>query len=235
MPESASAKERELIKRVIATNTHSSGTLRSHMFAGTGSSVKVPSRIKKCCDLRTLPHADTYQLLLKFMQQTVWPDRRIANEFNVDPDCITFSSTSSARLFPVIAVNSTRFGSIMDKRSTNDRFGCVDFKTSRVPCKILYHFELAIPGSIILCSVVQRMFSDDSLPVFPWSLYSTDLGVYVAYADKFHAPEVVVSSQLSAPVAIVPIRSKVLGQEVPLWAVHSFDRVRTQFITPAHF
>ncbi|KAH9849533.1 hypothetical protein C2E23DRAFT_870645 [Lenzites betulinus] len=129
LPESASANEHKIINCVILTNTQLSGTLRTHMFACTGSYVKVPSK-----------------LLLTFLKQT-WPERCIANEFNLDPNSATFSSTSSACLFPVIAVNSTRFGSSMDKRLSNDHFGCVDFKTSQIPCKILYHFALAVPGS----------------------------------------------------------------------------------------
>ncbi|KAI0631156.1 hypothetical protein C8Q77DRAFT_1062169 [Trametes polyzona] len=210
LPESASVKERELIDRVIANNTQSSGTLRTHMFAGSDSSVKVPARIKKPCDLRKLPHQDVYQLLLDFVRRT-FPDHSIANDFNIDATSITFSSTRSAWLFPIISVKSTRFGSVMDKRSSNDRFGCVNFETSRIPCKILYHFKLSVGGFI---------------PVFPWSLYSIDLGVYVAHADRFQPLEVIMSSQLSAPVAIIPIFSKALGDAKPLWAVHSFDRVR---------
>ncbi|KAI0759274.1 hypothetical protein BD413DRAFT_488179 [Trametes elegans] len=70
--------------------------------------------------------------------------------------------------------------------------------------------------------------------MFLWSLYSTDLGVYIAYGDKFHASEVIMSSQLSAPVAIIPICSKVLSQDVLLWVVHSFDQVHAQFL-PAQF
>ncbi|KAH9849534.1 hypothetical protein C2E23DRAFT_888245 [Lenzites betulinus] len=32
------------------------------------------------------------------------------------------------------------------------------------------------------------------------------------------------SSQLSAPVAIIPIRSKVLDEALLLWVIHSFDQ-----------
>ncbi|KAI0370386.1 hypothetical protein BV20DRAFT_1035887 [Pilatotrama ljubarskyi] len=215
LPESATDRERMLIDRVISTNTESSGTLRSHMFTASDSTVKAPRQVKKYSDLRKLPHPDVYQLLLTFLQE-LWPELRIADDFNLESDCLTFSSTRSARVFPVLSVDSTRYGSIMDKRSSADRFGCVDFRSSRVPCKILYHFGLSVGNSSVTCSVVQRLISDDNIPAFPWSLYAMDLGVY--------SPEVILSSQLAAPVAIIPITSRVLGSSTPLWAVHSFDR-----------
>ncbi|EIW57890.1 uncharacterized protein TRAVEDRAFT_126739, partial [Trametes versicolor FP-101664 SS1] len=54
---------------------------------------------------------------------------------------------------------------------------------------------------------------------------STDLGIYVTYAERYQSPEVIMSTQLAAAVAVIPFTSKVLGEAHPLWAVHSFDRV----------
>ncbi|KAI0826846.1 hypothetical protein BC628DRAFT_1410053 [Trametes gibbosa] len=189
------------------------GTLRGHMpvasASSTDSAVQIPHKVKRLTNLCSLAHPEVYELLLTFVQW-VWPDLHLVNEFNIDPHATIFSSTQSARLFPVIAVDSSRYGSITDGRSSADRYACVDFGSSRFPCRILYHFELLV--------------SDDKIPVFPWSLYANDLGVYVAYQDHFHEPEVIYLTQLVAPVAIIPIKSKILGDEVPLWAVHSFDR-----------
>ncbi|TFK79408.1 hypothetical protein K466DRAFT_469145, partial [Polyporus arcularius HHB13444] len=54
---------------------------------------------------------------------------------------------------------------------------------------------------------------------------STDLGIYVTYADSYQDLEVVYTVQLAASVAIIPFHSRQLGHNVPLWSVHSFDRV----------
>ncbi|CDO69927.1 hypothetical protein BN946_scf184836.g1 [Trametes cinnabarina] len=210
LPHDATPEERELISRVVS-NDRAAGTLRTHMLSHSAalSSIKAPPRIKNFSDLRYLPHPGVYKLLFAFVR-TVWPDLPLADDLNVNPQYTTFSSTSSTRVFPFISVDGTRYGSIMDKRSSADRYACVDFGSARIPCRVLYHLE--------------RLVANQDIPVFPWSLYATDLGVYVAYAEQFHDAEVIVSEQLAAPVAIIPIKSRTLGDDVPLWAVHSFDR-----------
>ncbi|KAJ2982401.1 hypothetical protein NUW54_g10758 [Trametes sanguinea] len=227
LPHNATPEERELISRVVSNDRAAAGTLRTHMLSQSAalSSVKAPPRIKNFSDLRRLPHPEVYKLLFAFVR-TVWPDLPLADDLNVNPRYTTFSSTSSTLVFPFISVDGTRYGSIMDKRSSADRYACVDFGSARIPCRLLYHLEVCVPGASesVFCSIVQRLVADQNIPVLPWSLYATDLGVYVAYAERFHDAEVIFSEQLAAPVAIIPIKSRILGDTVPLWAVHSFDR-----------
>jgi hypothetical protein len=54
---------------------------------------------------------------------------------------------------------------------------------------------------------------------------ATDLGVYTAYANRFHEKEVISTTQLASAVAIVPVVLNTL-LDTTLWIVHSFDRVR---------
>ncbi|GBE83134.1 hypothetical protein SCP_0501810 [Sparassis crispa] len=59
----------------------------------------------------------------------------------------------------------------------------------------------------------------------PWSMYATELGIYVAYRDTYHDLEVVPTDKLAAAVALLPTTSRRLGADVLLWIVHLFDRM----------
>jgi hypothetical protein len=54
---------------------------------------------------------------------------------------------------------------------------------------------------------------------------SVDLGYYNAYADTFQEIEIIPSTLISAPLALVPICSKKTKDN--LWIAVSFDRVST--------
>ena len=52
-----------------------------------------------------------------------------------------------------------------------------------------------------------------------------DMGTYLCYADSFGPLEVLASSSLVSPVAVIPITSKRLpGKD--LWVIQTFDHVR---------
>ncbi|TFK82047.1 hypothetical protein K466DRAFT_443405, partial [Polyporus arcularius HHB13444] len=117
-PADSNPKEHALITRILSENKRAAGTLRAHLGT-TGTSLMVPRRIKKATNLRALPHKNIYPLLLDFLH-TVYPNLSIANEMNLDPSCITFSSRQSVKIFPMVVNEGTRFGSVMDKHSSAD-------------------------------------------------------------------------------------------------------------------
>ncbi|CDO73340.1 hypothetical protein BN946_scf185008.g103 [Trametes cinnabarina] len=224
LPESALPQECALIDRIASLSGVVRGTLLNQLavFAFT-STISKPKSIRRFTNLRKLrPYV--YDLLLTFARKT-WPGQTIADDLNCDPSAVTSSAESSARRLLFIAKGGARYGSVADTRTDRDRIACVDFDNSRIPCRILYHFELVL-GKLepVICSVVERLEADDRIPTFPWSMYSTELGVYVAYADRYQPPEVILSSCLACEVAVIPFVSKVLGAAHPLWAIHSFDR-----------
>ncbi|TFK78562.1 hypothetical protein K466DRAFT_507108, partial [Polyporus arcularius HHB13444] len=229
LPPNATAEERELLERVRIQKGAPRGTLRTQIaaFAQGTSTVITPKRVKKPTNLRKLPHSTLYGLLLEYTR-AAFPELDIGNDMSCSPHDAILVADRSAKLLPFICKDGLRFGSAADSRTQADSYACVDFPEGRLPCHILYHFELQIKGKApFLVSIVQRMTADDDIPVFPWSLRSTDLGIYVAYAQRYREMEVIATARLSATVAIVPIISHRLGPAKPLWVVHSFDRVRT--------
>jgi hypothetical protein len=54
------------------------------------------------------------------------------------------------------------------------------------------------------------------------------LGIYVSYANKFEDPEIIPVSALEVPLALVPVYSQRLQQD--LWISISFDHVTFLFI-----
>ncbi|GBE85854.1 hypothetical protein SCP_0803760 [Sparassis crispa] len=226
LPNDVSPEERKLIQRACSDKGATRGTLRTQIAGFTsGCTILKPKSAKKFTDLRTFPHPTVYSMLLEYTRKT-WPELNIEDDFTTDRNAILFLAARSSKALPFICKDGIHYSSSMDHRSQADRFACIDMDGSRVPCRLIYHFEITISDKPpIVCSIVQRMVSDDDIPTFPWSIYSTDLGVYVAYADRLQDMEVIATDQLAAAVAIIPITSKRLGNEVPLWVVHSFDRV----------
>lgn len=114
-----------------------------------------------------------YSLLLDFARRT-WPALSIIDDLDDEPFsglAATFMANRSAFKIPFITKGGVRYGSLADKRTEADEYACVDFDNSRIPCRLLYHFELHIgTKDPVICSIVERMCADDKIPVFPWSL-----------------------------------------------------------------
>lgn len=173
LPENATPEERALLERICTEHGATCGTLRTQIaaFARGSSSILKPRRVKKPMDLRKLAHPGVYRLLLDYLR-SMHPELTIADDMTqtCGHDAI-FLAHGSAKLLPFICKDGLRFGSSADSRTQADSHGCVDFPEGRIPCHFLYHFEISVPTRpAIICSVVQRLVSDDNMPTFPWSM-----------------------------------------------------------------
>ncbi|KAL1949361.1 hypothetical protein VTO73DRAFT_8242 [Trametes versicolor] len=226
LPPDATPQERSLLTRVCREQGAARGTLRTQIsaFAQGATSILKPKRVKKFADLRKLAHTGVYCLLLDYAR-TLHPELNIGDFMSLERHDAILVPDACAKLLPFVVKDGLRFGSTADSRTQADIIACVDFRDARIPCRMLYHFELQIADKPpVLCSVVERLTADGDIPSFPWGLYSTDLGIYTAYANTFQPMEIIATSQLAAVTAIIPVTSRRLGPDRPLWVVHSFDR-----------
>jgi hypothetical protein len=124
----------------------------------------------KPTNLRALP-AHIYPLLLRFAQQH-WSAISVVDDFTVvKGDEIPLVASRCARSLPFIVKDGIRFGCSTAKRTQDDQDACADLECGRVPCKIRYHFELAVGNEApVICSVIERWFADENIPTMPWDL-----------------------------------------------------------------
>ncbi|KAL7282470.1 hypothetical protein ACG7TL_003941 [Trametes sanguinea] len=230
-PETFTPKERDLINHYLRPKGTDRGTLRQQLASfDTDGLILIPQRKSKdpkYTNLRKLITSQTnpYQLLLTYLQK-LWPETPLVDDLTMQQKTVPLIASRCAVGLPFVYKNGLRFGSLLDNRSTKDRYALVDFTQAQVPCKLLYHFQVMIPGQPeVLCSVVRRMQAGSMIPTMPWDLYAPELGVFVVRQEQYHAAEVVHTSSLAAAVALVPMHSNRLGPDYPLWVVHSFDRL----------
>ncbi|KAG2737679.1 hypothetical protein P692DRAFT_201674704, partial [Suillus brevipes Sb2] len=225
LPEGASDKEHKLVQRAIDQKGLDRGTLRTQIAQFTASSILPPRLTSKAkfTSLRGLQHPQVYQLLVGFLQHK-FPDLNVVDDMTAELGTTVLFASRSTKVLPFIVKDGIRFGSATATRTNADQFAGVLMHDTRVPCKIIYHFEIHLPDQVFYCSAVQKMVSDDRIPVMPWDRFATDLGVNIVYENIFGPLEIIASSQLSCAVAIIPITTDVLAEEKSLWVVQSFDR-----------
>ncbi|KAG1818780.1 hypothetical protein EV424DRAFT_1347585 [Suillus variegatus] len=216
LPEGASDKEHKLIQRAIDQKGLDRGTLRTQIAQFTSASSILPPRLTsktKFTSLRGLQHP-----------QYKFPDLNVVDDMTAELGTTVLFASRSAKVLPFIVKDGIRFGSATATRTNADQFAGVLMHDTRVPCKIIYHFEIHLPDQVFYCSAVQKMVSDDRIPIMPWDRFATDLGVNIVYENIFGPLEIITSSQLSCAVAIIPITTDVLAEEKSLWVVQSFDQ-----------
>ncbi|KIJ59512.1 hypothetical protein HYDPIDRAFT_100577 [Hydnomerulius pinastri MD-312] len=210
LPDGASDKERKLI----------------------GGSVFPPllTEKKKFTDLRALQLPQVYGMLVTFLREQ-FHDLNVVDDMTADPDATIFFANRSAKVLPFIFKDGVRYGSVMTTSSDADQFASVLVNDTRLPCKLVYHFQIFLPRKPLLyCSVIQRMVSESpnpsfpTFPMMPWDRFATDLGVNLVYENVYMPLEVIASSKISCPVSIIPVTSNVLGEHIPLWIVQACDR-----------
>ncbi|KAL7283633.1 hypothetical protein ACG7TL_003069 [Trametes sanguinea] len=229
-PGTFTPKERALLDHYLQPKGANRGTLRQQLASfDTEHLILIPQRKSveiKYTNLRTLitPQVNPYRLVLAYLQ-CLWPEQSLVDDLTLQPGAIPLVASRCAVGLPFVYKDGLRFGSLLDNRSTKDRFALVNFPEAQVPCKLLYHLQIVVKGKPEeLCSIVRRMRADPMLPTMPWDLYAPDLGVYVVEQDKYGAAEIVPTSTLAAAVALIPVRLNNLAHDRPLWVVHSFDR-----------
>jgi hypothetical protein len=141
------------------------------IYFRVGDKILTPKSIKKPVNLRVLPHASIYGLLLAHAR-TVWSDISIVDDFTAENGSLTFSGLSSAISYPFLVKDGIRYGCSTAMQTDSDQFALLDIDGSRLPCQIVYHFELKIDTKEpVLSTVIRRLLADSELiPQLPWDL-----------------------------------------------------------------
>lgn len=124
----------------------------------------------KFADLRSIPHANIYQLLLAFLRNHLVDDD-IVDDLTVKRGATVFAASQSTQLLSHLIKDGIRFGCSTATRTQADQYASVNFQGYRAPCRIIYHFAIHLgQRPPIYCSAIQRVLSDDSIPLMPWAL-----------------------------------------------------------------
>ncbi|KDQ09801.1 hypothetical protein BOTBODRAFT_97245, partial [Botryobasidium botryosum FD-172 SS1] len=147
----------------------------------------------EACNLCNMRGLELYSVLLQYVR-TTWPELTVCNDYEVGHHI--FSATTSATFFPWVRKAGIRYGSKLATRTQADGSAFVLIENNIVPCQLIGHFTVTISGTDKCenCSVIRRFFADDQIPRMPWDLHALDLGMYTAYANKFHDYEVVATT-----------------------------------------
>lgn len=124
----------------------------------------------KFADLRSIPHANIYQLLLAFLRNHLVDDD-IVDDLTVKRGATVFAASQSTQLLSHLIKDGIRFGCSTATRTQADQYASVNFQGYHAPCRIIYHFAIHLgQRPPIYCSAIQRVLSDDSIPLMPWAL-----------------------------------------------------------------
>lgn len=139
----------------------------------SGSNILKSKESSKITDLRTLhDRATIYPLLLQYARD-LWPQSKIVCDLDLDaaPGSIPFLGKGSAISYPFIYKDGIRFGSVNAQNTSQDQFATVDFSFGRIPCRLLYHFELRVGNNPpAMCTAIQKTVADDDIPLFPFDI-----------------------------------------------------------------
>ncbi|KAL0056601.1 hypothetical protein AAF712_016795 [Marasmius tenuissimus] len=232
LPPDAHILERQLVEEIIETEGRERGGMMTQiaMFRSEADtdSVKLPKRFaRNPQDINGQdPSGRLYRALLVYLQN-LWPDLDLIPELSMQPGH-PFVSKNSAHFLPYIRKDGLRYGSHTSPRTQADSFALVLDNGVRVPVRIEYLILVRLQGSNKpphVCIAVRRLVTDNSIPPMPWDRYADILGINVSYAGKLDPLAIISASSIEAPVALIPVFSNVIQQE--LWITISFDHVRT--------
>ncbi|KAL6308961.1 hypothetical protein BKA93DRAFT_821803 [Sparassis latifolia] len=230
LPANAYTKEHEYIEAVIKSEGRSERggmmtELAIYRSEATTDRVKLPRVLGKHINLHIFLGPGTggiYCLALDYCQR-LYPDLHLIDNLSLGHGT-AFVATRVARMLTYIRKDGIRYGSDSNKRTKADRYAFIVDKNTNEHCPVEIAALLGIKvaeKAPHVCVVIRRMVSDEDIPPFPWCTYSDLLGIHVSYANRFHGYEIVPAVALDAPLALIPIHSERMGQE--LWASISFD------------
>ncbi|EIW80779.1 hypothetical protein CONPUDRAFT_57284, partial [Coniophora puteana RWD-64-598 SS2] len=219
LPPEAHDVERRTLDNMIKTQARNRGAMMTeiafYQSETSEDNVRLPSRAAKFVDLRRYDPPQMYRLLLAYCR-ALWPDLNLVSDRSSDAGTTPFVSGRVARSLTYI-------------RKDGIRYGCTSnhSESSRVPVRIHSLFVVGVGDKLPhVCAVVQRLYSDDRIPMFPWSMFSSILGIHVCYADEFSSLEVFPSSAIQCSIGLIPFTLRELRR--PLVAAVSFDHVRQE-------
>ncbi|THU83343.1 hypothetical protein K435DRAFT_971601 [Dendrothele bispora CBS 962.96] len=232
LPADASPHELKLVDRIINAEVENNrGAMMTEIAIfrseATSDSISLPKRIsKKPFNIHSVFYEPTnvnlYLLLYNFYQ-SFWPDLNLQSEFSAQPG-LPFIGTDVARRLPYVRKDGYRYGCKSNRRTQADTMAFADLDGARVPIQIEDLFIVTIPNSNKpphICAIIRRLFSDESIPAMPWDTFSSVLGIYVSYAHRYQAFEVVAAKSIDCPLAVVEVEHHRTRQN--LWITISFD------------
>ncbi|KZT25039.1 hypothetical protein NEOLEDRAFT_1156520 [Neolentinus lepideus HHB14362 ss-1] len=206
LPPSAHDLERRLLHRYILSEASSRGSMMTQIAIAASEqviqNVQLPRRpLSKVKPLDLRGHSNSecnlYQLL--------WPDLALVDDMSSAPGTAFIASRA----------DGIRYGCMASTRSKTDKYAFIRTAdgTSRIPVQIGWLFVIqAGDKEPHVCAII---------PEFPWDLYASTLGIYVTYAETFADYEVISMDRVNAPMALIPIFSRLIEQE--LFVCISFD------------
>ncbi|KAI0044241.1 hypothetical protein FA95DRAFT_1497378 [Auriscalpium vulgare] len=235
LPADCSPHERSLLDNIIGTEARQArgGMMTEILVMQAEASVDrvaLPKRVGQPVNLyhirlRHPSPADLYSLLLQHCQ-ILWPELALRREFSMAEGTV-FRHNEVARRLSYICKDGLRYGCTANQQTQSDVFAFVLRGGLRVPVEIEYLFRVEMPDSgkpPSVCAVVRRLRRDNNIPVMPWDLHASLLGIQVTYADQFHEYEVIPATDIDCPLALIPVHAERTMQD--LWISVSFDHVR---------
>ncbi|KAH9834853.1 uncharacterized protein C8Q71DRAFT_710648 [Rhodofomes roseus] len=221
---------RSLLKSNSRPN-HQRGTLLNlvgQMVArDTGERLKLPQQSRKV----KLVDLGIYGLVLRFLQHT-WGDVVHLVPATAPVDAGEPFVATNIPTYSHILVDGLRYGAYTMHRGRTSCYGYID---GRCPVRIVHLLTIkhqrrdrALAPLEITCAVVQRFFADENMPVMPWSMRSTDLGIATWHVDRFAAAEIVQVTRFSGHFAL----AEVPYQDHKFWVTMSLCHVRCALSNP---
>ncbi|KAF8837311.1 hypothetical protein BDN67DRAFT_991807 [Paxillus ammoniavirescens] len=221
LPNSASAKETEVLQSLAHALGTARGTLETQVAGFQSGQEIIGSKRNKFINLRSFRQIPNLYTLTLDHTIVTWPALNLGHERMIDKT--PFFAEGSAKFHPFIMKDGNRYGCTSATQTDADAFAFVALQGAWIPCQFVAHLELSTPNEKPhFCSVIRRFVAGGDMPMMPWDLYAADLGYYLSYANTFHNIEIIPSSTIASPVAIVPAYSQVIKKDV--WISVSFDR-----------
>ncbi|KAG1888094.1 hypothetical protein F4604DRAFT_1916005 [Suillus subluteus] len=175
----------------------------------------------KFINLRTFgPGGVIYPLLISYCQ-ALWPDLNIVDNFSLDNGTVFFTS-KVARALTYIRKDGIRCGCMTNRRTQTDAYA---FILSRLPVEITTLLIVGLRDKVPhICALVRRLKSNDNIPLMPWALYESTLGIHTSYSNEYHPYEIIPVSRIASPLALIPVYSNVIKKS--LWIAVLFDHVQ---------
>ncbi|KAH9839027.1 uncharacterized protein C8Q71DRAFT_893893 [Rhodofomes roseus] len=200
------------LKSLIASESRPNqqrGTLLN--LIGQMAATESPERVQHPKHPRKLKlrQVGIYGLILQFLK-TTW-----GHIVQLAPDTAPVDAgepfvASHVPFYSHILVDGIRYG-VHNMRSGQGY--CYAYFDGRIPARISHLLRVthirrdpALPSLETTCAVVQRFVSDDDIPVMPWAMRATDLGIATWSSDVLAAPEVIEVSRFSGQFALATVR-----------------------------
>ncbi|KAG1734538.1 hypothetical protein EDD22DRAFT_1011418 [Suillus occidentalis] len=228
LPPNTHAIERETLNEILKSQAQQRGSMMTdiavYQSEAAQDNIRLPLRQAKFINLRTFgPEGVLYPLLISYCR-ALWPDLNIVDDFSLDNGTVFFAS-KVARALTYIRKDGIRYGCMTNRRTQTDAYGFISCGGSRLPAEITTLLAVGIQDKVPhVCALIRRLRSDENIPLMPWALYESTLGIHTSYANNYHPYEIIPVSRIASPLALIPVHSNIVKKH--LWISVSFDHVQ---------